>query len=531
MVTILLFFAALVIFLSVLVSRLAARLKVPMLLGFILLGLFAGNDSGLGPVFQDYALTESVCTAALVGVMFDGGFQTRWKAARKAAAPAAVLATAGVVMTAALTGIFCHYVLSMPWLPALLTGSLISSTDAASVFSILRNQRLSLKDHTDSLLELESGSNDPVSYMLVIILLTMMQSTVTPEQISLLLFRQVGIGILVGWLVSQAALWFLSRIELDFAGFLTVFVLGCALMAYAGCSLAGGNGYLSVYIAGLILGNSPLRHKKELVHFFDGLSALMQMTIFFILGLLADPWAILKVLPVSFGIFLFVTLAARPAAVFSGLAWFHSSWRRNLLVCAAGLRGAASIVFAIMARMSQVHLSSDVFHIVFGVVLFSISLQGTLLPWIARSLKMTDLTGNVLKTFSDYSEEPDLQFSLLELGPGSSWHGKSLAELRLPAGMVTALILRGKEKLIPDGNTVLQELDRLVMTSQPWRSARKLLDSETLEPEDSRVGLSLASLKARPLVCIERQGHMIVPDGGTILQAHDTLVFVDPDSL
>jgi Trk K+ transport system NAD-binding subunit len=144
---------------------------------------------------------------------------------------------------------------------------------------------------------------------------------------------------------------------------------------------------------------------------------------------------------------------------------------------------------------------------------------------------MMDLSGNVLKTFSDYSEDPDLQFSLVELMPGSSWHGKSLAELRLPSGMATALILRGKEKLIPHGETILQELDRLVMTSQPWHSGKKLLDSETLKPDDDRIGQSLATIRSRSLVCIARDRRMIVPEGSIILQPQDTLVFVDSGSL
>lgn len=526
MVTRLLFLAALVIFLSVAVSRLATRLKVPMLLGFICLGLFAGNDFGIGPEFSNYSLTESVCTAALVVVMFDGGFQTRWKTARHAALPAGVLASLGVVATAFLTGGFCHWILGMDWLPGLLTGALISSTDAASVFSILRSRNLSLKDHTDSLLELESGSNDPFSYLMVTVILTMLQQPVSPEEISLILLSQIGIGILGGWLVSRFALWFLKHVELEFAGFLTVFVLGCALMAYAGTSLARGNGYLAVYLCGLILGNTRLHYKKELVHFFDGLSALMQMTIFFILGLLADPGEILQVLPVSLAVFLFLTLVARPAAVFAILSGFGSSLRQMVLVSAAGLRGAASIVFAIMAMVSGAGFGLDVFHIIFGVVLFSITIQGSLLPWLARVLDMTDVSGNILKTFSDYSEAPDLQFSLLELQPGTLWHGKRLSDLALPSGMAAALVLRGKERIVPDGDTMLQEKDRLVVTSQPYSSGRSLLDSEVLEEGDPRIGQSLTVLHARPIVCIEREHRMIVPEGTTVLQEGDVLVFI-----
>lgn len=292
--------AALLIFCAVAVEKMTSKIKMPMLLGFIALGLFIGNGSMSMIRYEDYSLTETICSCALIIVMFYGGFGTSWKEARPVAVSAGLLASLGVLATALLTSAFCIAVLGFPPLTGLLIGALICSTDAASVFSILRSRHLALKYHTDSLLEVESGSNDPMSYMLVLIILTMMKGGMTFENIVTMLVAQIALGLLAGWLVYYAAKVFLEKVELEIAGFLTIFVFACALASYASAALIGGNGYLAVYMTGILMGNAKLREKKELVHFFDGLSALMQIVIFFILGLLAKPDLLLAMLPMAF---------------------------------------------------------------------------------------------------------------------------------------------------------------------------------------------------------------------------------------
>ncbi|WP_290172548.1 cation:proton antiporter, partial [uncultured Dubosiella sp.] len=259
-----------------------------------------------------------------------------------------------------------------------------------SVFSILRSQNLSLKYHTDSLLEVESGSNDPMSYMLVLIVLTMMKGGMSASSVVAMLVVQIVVGFLTGWIVFFLGGLFLRRVDLEIAGFLTIFIFACALASYGLASVLGGNGYLAVYVTGILMGNAKIGQKKELVHFFDGLSALMQIVLFFILGLLARPALIFKMLPVSFLVFLALSVLSRPLAVFLILGLKKAPWRQSALVSFAGLRGAASIVFAIMAMVDQAEFGLDVFHLVFGVVLFSIVIQGSLLPWAARKLDLVD---------------------------------------------------------------------------------------------------------------------------------------------
>lgn len=518
---------ALVLLCFTVLSKLANQLRIPILLGFILFGLLFGNDPSMRLFFADYSLTETICSAALIIVMFYGGFGTNWKEAKKVAVPAGVLASFGTILTALLCGLFCFYALHMKLLEGMLVGALLSSTDAASVFSILRTQKLNLKGGTDSLLEVESGSNDPFAYMLMLVILTMMKGQASPLSIFSMLLMQIALGIGTARLV-----FFLSRtwkyISVQAEGFKTVFVLSLALLAYSLASLLQGNGYLAVYLFGLLLGNSKLSSKKELVHFFDGCSALMQMIIFFFLGLLAKPNELFAWLPISFCVFLFLTLAARPAAVFLLLSFFRQSFNQKALISFAGLRGAASIVFAIMATVDDAPFQSDVFHIVTGVVLFSLVIQGTLLPWASTKLNMVDAEHNVMKTFNDYSRTPDLQFSRIDIHKESPWIGQNLSDLHLPADMAVALIVRNQEKIVPDGATVIEPEDQLILTSVPFRSGKDLLDSEEIEGEDSRIGKSLSMLQDEipKLICLGRNDSFLIPNGDTIIEKGDLLVFL-----
>ncbi len=520
--------AALLIFCAVAVEKMTSKIKMPMLLGFIALGLFIGNGSMSMIRYEDYSLTETICSCALIIVMFYGGFGTSWKEARPVAVSAGLLASLGVLATALLTSAFCIAVLGFPPLTGLLIGALICSTDAASVFSILRSRHLALKYHTDSLLEVESGSNDPMSYMLVLIILTMMKGGMTFENIVTMLVAQIALGLLAGWLVYYAAKVFLEKVELEIAGVLTIFVFACALASYASAALIGGNGYLAVYMTGILMGNAKLREKKELVHFFDGLSALMQIVIFFILGLLAKPDLLLAMLPMAFVIFLALSLFARPAAVFAILGLKKAPWQQSALVSFAGLRGAASIVFAIMAMADQAEFGLDVFHLVFGIVLFSITIQGTLLPFAARKLDMVNGEGNVLKTFNDYSEDGDLCFCQVVLDQRTPLHGHTIESLALPSGLSVALVLRNRKPLVPHGGLILHALDTLIVTGTKFESAGKLLDQERIEAQDERIGRALMDLQGdvHRIVCIKREEGYVVPDGTTILQEGDMLIFL-----
>ena len=254
-----------------------------MLLLFILMGMLFGSEGIFKIPFDNFAFAEKLCTIGLIYIIFYGGFGTRWQTARAVAPKAALLSSAGTILTAIITGTFCYFFLGFDLLEGMLMGAVLGSTDAASVFSVLRLRNLALKNNTDSLLEVESGSNDPFAYMLTLILLSAIHSGVSLSirEILLLAAGQVFIGLLSGILIALAVRWFFSIFRFEVNGFDAVFIFAAALLAYALPSALGGNGYLSTYLVGIILGNSSIENKKGLVNFFDGITGLMQMLIFF----------------------------------------------------------------------------------------------------------------------------------------------------------------------------------------------------------------------------------------------------------
>ena len=276
---------AVVIVICIVASRLSQRLGVPALLLFLALGMLFGSDGLFRIPFDNFEAAERICSVALIFIMFYGGFGTRWEAARPAAARAVVLSTLGVAVTALLTALFCHFALGFSVLESFLTGAVISSTDAASVFSILRSKKLGLRNHTASLLEVESGSNDPASYMLTVIALSLM-GVGGGGAIPWMIFAQVVFGLGLGAAVAGLSILVLRRLTLS-DGLDTIFVVAAALLSFALPAVVGGNGYLGAYLAGILIGNAKIPHKAALVHFFDGLTGLAQILIFFLLGLLS----------------------------------------------------------------------------------------------------------------------------------------------------------------------------------------------------------------------------------------------------
>lgn len=527
MLSIWLLLSAVILLACILLNRVSGKLGIPMLLAFILLGMFFGSDGAVKIPFENYAAAESICSAALILIMFYGGFGTKWSQARPVALKAGVLSSLGVVATAGLTGLFCHLCLGMPLPEGLLLGAVIGSTDAASVFSILRSKQLNLKYHTSSLLEVESGSNDPCSYMLTAVLLMVMEGFVQGGWLLWMLLSQVLFGVLFGFLTAWAALWVLGRFRLS-GGLDTIFVLAVALLSYAAPTLLGGNGYLSAYIAGIVLGNRPLKNKAALVHFFDGVTGLMQMLIFFLLGLLSFPSHLPRVMVPALLTALFLTFVARPAAVFLLLSPFRCPARQCALISWAGLRGAASIVFAILATVSPASISYDIFHFVFCIVIFSILLQGSLLSLVARVLDMIDADGNVMKTFNDYQEEVPVQFIRFTVPEGHPWSGKMVREIIFPPGTLLVQLQRGEGQIAPRGDVLLQAGDRLILSASALDSSEGVSLTELrLEEGHDWIGHPLADLTLEAdklIIMVQRQGRVLIPTGRTVLEADDVLV-------
>ncbi|MGI5848658.1 MAG: potassium/proton antiporter, partial [Christensenellales bacterium] len=422
---------AAVIIACVLLYKITSKLGVPMLLAFIALGMFFGSDGIVKIHFDNYIFAQQICSTALIFIMFYGGFGTNWREAKPVAIKSMFLSSLGVVLTAGLTGMFCYLVLRFDFLESLLIGAVISSTDAASVFSILRSKRLNLKNHTASMLEVESGSNDPFAYMLTVIILSIMNGNSGFESIPYLIFSQIVFGVVFGVGIAYGTLFLLRRFRLA-GGFDAAFVLAIAILSYAAPTALGGNGYLSAYIVGIIIGNQRINNKRVLVNFFDGVMSLMQMLIFFLLGLLAFPSNIPSLLLPSVAIALFLTFVARPLSVFAILTPAKCNLNQQLLVSWCGLRGAASIVFAILVIVNKANIKNDVFHITFIIVLLSIAFQGFLLPFVSRKLNMIDSDYNVLKTFNDYIEEEQVQFIRLSINDSHPWISKLIKSLTLP---------------------------------------------------------------------------------------------------
>ncbi len=519
---------AVVILASIWLNNISSKIGIPALLAFILLGMLFAN-TGLWPVeFDNYVLAEETCTIALIFIMFYGGFGTRWEAVKPVVWEAGLLASVGVVLTAGLVGVFCHYVLHWGWLQGMLFGAVVSSTDAASVFSILRGKRLGLKNNTAPMLEVESGSNDPAAYMLTTIIISIMNGTATGGAIAWSIFAQLAFGAGFGVLIAKLASLVFKHMEFPTEGFDSLFILAVAVASYALPTLVGGNGYLSAYLVGMMLGNEDFRNKKSLVNFFDGVTGLMQMLIFFLLGLLARPMLFGKALLPALCIFAFMLLVARPAAVFSILTPFRKyPFKQQALISFVGLRGAASIVFAIMAMVATGDLEYDMFNIVFCLVLISIAAQGSLIPFMAKKLDMVDPNADVMKTFNDYTEMAEMNFGRVAITPDSSWAQMAIKDLNLPRNVLIAMILRNGQRIQPTGDFVLLPGDEVITLTHGYKDTTASLYEKTVKVSSRRVGRPLAENPGKGLVVLIRRGEQnIIPQGDTILQAGDRLVIL-----
>ncbi len=509
-------------------NKISSRLGVPTLFFFIALGMLFGSDGLLKIEFGDFVFSEQICSTALIFIMFYGGFGTKWSAAKPVAGKAILLSTLGVWMTAGLVGIFCHFVLGTGLLEGLLLGAVLGSTDAASVFSVLRSQRLNLKYGTASLLEVESGSNDPCAYMLTVVLLSAMGGEISAGQVVYAVFAQIVYGVLAGIAIAALAGWVLRHARFETDGFDAIFLIAVILAAYAVPALVGGNGYISAYLAGILLGNQTLPRKKNLVHFFDAFNGMMQMLIFFLLGLLVFPSQLSSVFLPSLFIALFLTFVARPLSVCCLMTPFKAPFRQQCLVSWAGLRGAAYIVFAIMAVVSPAYGKETIFQIVFCVVLLSILFQGTLLPMMAKKLDMLDERENVLKTFNDYSDETNVQFIRLDLREGHPWIHRRIQEIESIPGLLIAAVLRGKEAVMPKGDTRLQEGDAVILVAKEYLGREGItLSEQHVEQGSVLIGKNLKEIdlkKQSLVVLIQRDGKDMIPDGESRILEGDVLV-------
>lgn len=505
-----------VIFLAIFTNKFIKSLGIPSLLFFMCLGMLFGSDGIFKIHFSDFTVTKELCSITLGFIIFYGGFCTRWLTAKPIAAKAAVLSTVGVLATAIFTCVFCHFVLNVSFLESFLIGAVISSTDAASVFSILRSKNLNLKENTAPLLEIESGSNDPMSYILVILAITLLQGQ-SSEFVMVLFLKQMIFGILIGVLTAKAGIYIFEKTKLITEGNDTLFVIALVLCAYALPEYISGNPFLAVYFLGIILGNAQIKNKFALVNFFDGITKLGQIGIFFMLGLLSFPSKVPSLLPAGLLIFLFLTFIARPVAIFALLKPFKASTAQCLLVSWAGLRGVASIVFAIIAVNSDISLHYDLFHLVFLISILSVAIQGTFLPFIAKKTGMIDEFSDVRKTFNDYQDEYAIKLMKMKISSIHDWCNKEIKHIKFPEGSLALIIIRGDGKIVPKGNTVVQCDDTIVLSLPRTSLADDITLKEVVIDNNHKwYNQKIKNLdlnKNELIVMIKRNGEYLVPNG------------------
>lgn len=512
----------------VLSNRIASKLPVPSLIVFICLGMLLGVDGPLHIHYEDYALTEAVCCTGLLFIMFYGGFNANVRSARPVAAQAVCLSTAGVLLTTGLVGAFCHLALGLPVLEGLLVGAVITSTDAASVFNTLRSQRLSLRDGTDSLLEIESGSNDPISYLLTVILSALIagHGVNVPVMVAL----ELVVGLAGGLGLGKLAELVVERVELDMEQGETILLIAVAILSYALPSVLGGNGFLSVYLCGMWLGNADIPHKRDMARTFDVLTEIAQMGIFFLLGLLVTPHRLGEALAPALAVFAFITLAGRPLACLAVLRPFGASLRKIGLTAFSGLRGAASVVFALHVVTAQAPTTLQVFDLAFIVVVLSLVIQGSLLPHAARALGMIDPNANVMQTFNDFQQDSDLSLIKVKVDASHPWLGRRLREVPMPRDLIVVLILRdGDIRVLPNGDTVVGLGDLLVCAAPTFEDRENLsLRKVPIGAHHRWAGRLLRELPdaSRVIIVMLKRGPLsIIPNGDTRIEAGD-LAFV-----
>ncbi|MBN2472549.1 MAG: potassium/proton antiporter [Anaerolineae bacterium] len=463
--TVLVFVSTLLIA-SIVASKLATRFGVPALLLFILIGIGIGSEGFGGIEFDNPALTQTTGVIALVFILFSGGMDTRWESIRPVLKEGLLLSTLGVGITALAVGWLAHTWLGFSWPAGILLGATMASTDAAAVFSMLRGKSVGLKGRLKPLLELESGSNDP---MAVFLTLGMIQLITTPDaqliDLAGMFVVQMGLGLLMGVLLGFLMPVVINRIQLEYDGLYPVLTTSFVLLSYGLTTIIGGNGFLAVYVTGVLLGRSNFIHRNSLFRFHDGLAWLVQITMFIVLGLQVFPSRLIHVAGTGLLMACFLIFVARPLAVFAVLAPTSLTRREKHLISWVGLRGAAPIILATFSQLAPIDVPVPIFDLVFFVVLVSVLLQGTTLVPVARwlGLHVAETPGNSLVT--RMREEGYLDDHLLEIHipANAGIIGKRLLDLTLPEGTLVVLIHRAGEPAIPEGNSILEAGDHLLL--------------------------------------------------------------------
>lgn len=461
--------ASFLLLLSVIASKISRSLGVPALLLFLIIGMLAGSDGPGGIYFDDARLAQSLGVVALALILFSGGLDTEWNAVRPVMSYGLALSTLGVLITALLMGAFVTLALGFSWQEGLLLGAVVSSTDAAAVFAVLRSRSVRLRSPLEPLLELESGSNDPMAVFLTMGLVRLMTSpSLQFADLALMFVQQMALGALLGYVGGRATTFVVNHLRLNYEGLYPVLMLACALFTYGLTASLGGNGFLAVYLAGIVIGNRDFVHKKSLLRFHDGLAWLMQIAMFLSLGLLVFPSRLPGVASGGLLASLFLMFIARPLSVLLTLFWARLGWRELIMIGWVGLRGAVPIILATFPLLARIPHADMIFNLVFFIVLSSVILQGTSLPRVSRWLGVATPEVARHRYPLEFVPEVSVNSQLIEVAipSGAPVVGRSILQLGLPPGALILLIGRDGENLVPNGGTVLEAGDRLLVLAE-----------------------------------------------------------------
>lgn len=465
---------AVLLFFSVIAGKAGFRFGVPVLLLFLGVGMLFGSD-GLGIQFNNPASAQFIGMIALSIILFSGGMDTKYSEIKPVAGQGVILATLGVVLTTAITGYFIYWITgiisdfsTLTLTESLLMAAVMSSTDSASVFSILRSKRQGLKEQLRPMLELESGSNDPMAYMLTLLLIQIIKAPA--GEVSLwysagMFLLQMSVGAIAGYLLGRLAVWMMNRLNVDNQSLYPILLLACVFFIFSVTELIKGNGYLAVYIAGLVVGNHKIQHKKSTATFFDGFTWLFQIVMFLTLGLLVNPRDLLPVAGLGLLVGIFMILFARPVSVFLCLAPFRRmSTKAKLYVSWVGLRGAVPIIFATYPLIAQVQYATLIFNVVFFITIVSLLTQGTTVSYMAKLLGLSEQEKKQNNDFGmELPEEIKSAMSEIEVIPSLLANGNHLMDLTLPDNTLVVMVKRDKHFFIPRGRTKLNEGDKLLV--------------------------------------------------------------------
>jgi len=477
---------SILLLISIIAGKTSDRFGVPTLIFFLVIGILAGSEGIGGIYFNNAHLAQFIGIVALNFILFSGGLDTDWQTIKPVLWRGVALSTIGVFVTALTLGLFVHYVFNFSLLEGLLLGSIVSSTDAAAVFSILRKKGVGLKGHLRPVLELESGSNDPMAYFLTISLTTLLvNGDVSFYQLIPLFIKGFAIGGLVGYGMGRITSWLVNNIKLNSDGLYPALILGLAMFTYSATDFLGGNGFLAIYLCAVILGNSNFIHKRSMIKYYDGQAWLMQIIMFLTLGLLVFPSKIIPVIGSGLLISVFLMLVARPIGVFASLAFFKVNIRSRLFLSWVGLRGAVPIVFATYPMIAGLPKADTIFNLVFFISVTSVLLQGTTLSFVAKLLHVA-VPENVRRRMGVDMDILDIEKSeMIEIviEPGSALIGRKIVMLGVPKTVHIMAMKRGKKYIVPVGSTRLEAGDKLMVLAQDKKAMQTMYDILQIKPE------------------------------------------------